>query len=96
MPTRLWIALPDGVHNTCGLEILSGDKNLVIRFEKLCVDKLMRGEVSKKLGTFFQGGHDNKTWKYFEFLCGSHHCDLILKLAMEIADELELDLEIGE
>ena len=97
MPTRLCVVLPDRIHNTYGLEIISDNEELVEKFRDLCMGKLMYNAVGNRLGTFFQGGHCDKTWKYFEFLRSEDKdADLILLLAMEIAGELKLELEIGE
>ncbi|MFC1598876.1 hypothetical protein ACFL2U_02640 [Patescibacteria group bacterium] len=96
----IWISTPDTVHNSYGLQIYSTDTELVARFEALCRERLINNrETEQFLGSFFQGGHNETTWKYFEFLrkgpdTSSEDQDKIMEICQKIADLLNLDLEI--
>jgi hypothetical protein len=97
----LWISTPDGVHNSYGIQIyFPNQPEMVARFEALCRERLMNNrETEQFLGTFFQGGHHEPTWKYFEFLrkgpdTSAEDQDKILEICLEIAHLLNLDLEI--
>ncbi|MCX6744366.1 MAG: hypothetical protein NTX82_02485 [Candidatus Parcubacteria bacterium] len=97
----IWIRTPVPDHMTYGLEIyLPGCPEKVSKFEELCLTTFMRtfGRQSQ-LGTFFQGGQTDKNWKYFEFLSAGPGCsreiqDMIFNLALDIAEQLGLELDI--
>ena len=93
------IVMPEPIHNNFGLEIyMPSNPAKVAEFERICRQKLMNGPNAKILGTFFQGGLREKTWKYFEFLKtgpfpDAKIQDLILDIALEIAEKLGMELD---
>ncbi len=100
-PTGMWITTPDPIHRTFGFEIfLPDDPDKVEEFRKLCCQLLINDKVvSKRLLTFYQGGHFEPRWKYFEFLrtcpgCSNELQNLILDLGLKIAERLGLELDI--
>jgi hypothetical protein len=100
MEARLWISLPDSVHNNYGIQIFHPkNPDLIARAEMLFKEYfLWNKKLCDLLSPFFQGGHDDKTWKYFEFWADNDDIDIqevILIEAMKIAEKLEMELEIG-
>lgn len=96
---HIWISLPGNIHGNHGLQVFSrNNPGLVTRFEKICYERFMTPPHSDFFGTFFQGGHDSKTWRYFEFWKSSRTDvqDAILEAGTEIAHELGLELEIHD
>ncbi|MBF0526634.1 MAG: hypothetical protein HQK56_16240 [Deltaproteobacteria bacterium] len=84
MAIKLWISLPDSVHNNFGIQILTDGNGHISEFDKveefrtLCSEYYIESQfiearkhqhpLVSTLGTFYQGGHRTPEWKYFEFL----------------------------
>jgi len=89
------IVLPTPAHNNYGIECWLFDRQAAKRFEGMC-----RGRFpSDAFGTFRQGGHDGREWRYFEFWNGRGHQEEILDIGMEIAaafgHEPRFDIPVG-
>lgn len=98
MRDKLWISLPNYIHNNYGLQIINKGKIKYLRFIDLCYEAFM-GKNACKFGTFFQGNDEHDGWAYFEFWGSVGNLamqDEIFKNAEHIAKKLEMDLEIGE
>jgi len=84
MQEKLYIELPDGIHNNYGLTY-EGTEDKAEKFKIL-----MYSTLDRKLNWFHQG--NDIDYQYFEFWTDNH--DLILSEAFRIADVLGLDLNI--
>jgi len=82
------IVLPTPCHNNYGIECWLSDRDQAKRFEALCLSRF----PSDEFGTFWQGGHNDREWRYFEFWNGRQHQDAILAISEEIAAEFGHDL----
>jgi len=90
----IWIK---GIRGNFGLEIyLPSRPELVAEFETICRQIFLHTDLGDQLGAFFQGGHNLKEWKYFEFWKSTtpDKQDILLDIAIAIADRLDLELEI--
>jgi len=104
----VYINTPQMCHWSYGLSIYSEVyPEKVQRFEKFCKNFFWNEHQDLMPGAFYQGGHFSNTEKYFEMLSmptssrmeryPGHYLalqNLLLQAAMEIATELDLEIEI--
>lgn len=98
MRDKLWISLPNHIHNNYGLQIINKGKTKYRRFIELCYKNFM-GFYAREFGTFFQGNDEHDGWAYFEFWGSVDNLKLqdeIMKKAEYIAKILDMELEVGE
>jgi len=84
MQEKLYVELPDGIHNNYGLTY-EGTEDRADQFKSL-----MHSTLDKKLNWFHQGRDTG--YHYFEFWTDNH--DLILSEVLRIADAMRIDLDI--
>lgn len=87
MDERIWLATPDGIHNTYGIEIVTDDSNKLIQFKEL----VWESPMFKKYNGFWQGSDSN--WLYLEFLYMPN--DQIKSEAIDLLNHISKELGVA-